>query len=250
MAVNVFLLGCPGSGKSTAARVIESLVKDKGKINGWSAFHISDYQILYDLYKSGIEASKFEESEHDGFNVLDKTIYNTALENLKRSLLHYSYERMGNYVFLIEFARCDYLQSFKLLGPNLLMDSYFLFINADVDACLPRINARVINPSSIDDHFVSGFVLECYRQQCQEQYLRNTYSYLEEQGVARSRITIIDNSAKRSLRDFYAQLRTFVKDLMEKEGTGDQLSDDMDTSSEDREMEAREQQEESIHLLV
>jgi len=47
MTVKVFILGRPGSGKSTAARRIAKLVQHKG----WSPVRISDYDILYNMFQ-------------------------------------------------------------------------------------------------------------------------------------------------------------------------------------------------------
>src|SRR6266581_8239482 len=71
MAVKLFILGLPGSGKSTVFRHIENYVK---KQHRKSITRISDYEILYNMYvndkKRNESERKFEETEeHNGFDI-------------------------------------------------------------------------------------------------------------------------------------------------------------------------------------
>ena len=53
MEKKVFILGLPGSGKSTAARYIECLAKS----NGWVPVRFNDYDILYEMFRRQSDGS-------------------------------------------------------------------------------------------------------------------------------------------------------------------------------------------------
>src|SRR5713226_3690176 len=107
MTVKLFVLGCAGSGKSTAAHHIVGLAQDAG----YSAVHISDYGFLYEMFQADIKAGgkKFrtaEPAEYKGFDVLDPAVYDKALMQLEQAVPLSSSQ--ANDFIIIEFARHDY----------------------------------------------------------------------------------------------------------------------------------------------
>src|SRR3982074_3571948 len=85
MTVKLFLLGLPGSGKSTVARHIEAYVRDRSL----SAIRISDYAILRKMYEEDSGHKRFMPAEHEGFNVIDLTVCDIALQKLEVEIIEH-----------------------------------------------------------------------------------------------------------------------------------------------------------------
>src|SRR6266566_9310094 len=127
MIVKLFVLGCSGSGKSTAAHHIVKLAQDKG----YSAIHVSDYEILYDMFQADKETKggKFRDAKYGGFDVLDLAVYDKALMQLEQAALLSSSQ--ANDFIILEFARDDYSKALSLFSNGFLRDACFLFLDSD-----------------------------------------------------------------------------------------------------------------------
>src|SRR5260370_41551086 len=82
MAEKLFILGRPGSGKTTAARHVVKLAQGKG----CSALHFNDYDILRAMFQADDEHKMFRPTEHNGFDVLDFSVLDTALQLIDKSV--------------------------------------------------------------------------------------------------------------------------------------------------------------------
>jgi adenylate kinase family enzyme len=210
MMALVFVFGSPGSGKTTAARYIERKAQAKG--DAWSAFRVNDYKILDDWFRADSEHKRFRPREYDGFDILDPDIYDEALRVLKCEVQKYKPSTENGFV-IIEFARCDYRNALEEFGRGFMQDAYFLFIDSDIEACVHRVHERVRHPITLDDHFASEFVLECYRQRHSD-YIASTLSILKTiYGIDDQKIRIVDNSSLHSKEDLYEEMKAFVDDL-------------------------------------
>jgi len=213
MAVKVFVLGLPGSGKSTVARCIEMLVRDN-RCKWFTLLpRISDYDILYTMFQNDT-SGKFRSKDHDGFDLLDFDILDVALEEVERRARDYiskSFKR--NELILIEFAREDYNKALKQFTSEFLDDAYFIFINTDIPTCISRINERVAHPSTLDDHFVSTYIFDAYYQKDTKQYSASSLENIS--GVDTQRIMVIDN--RDSLRELFEKVHRSVSSIYEQE---------------------------------
>src|SRR5947208_3252305 len=84
MAVKLFLLGRPGSGKSTAARYIELLAADRK----WSVVSLNDYTFLQEMFRADTQHQQFRPTgspESDAFDVIDFSVLDRALEKIKHA---------------------------------------------------------------------------------------------------------------------------------------------------------------------
>lgn len=209
MMITVFVFGCPGSGKSTAARCIEVLARDLGE--NWSAIRINDYKILDEWFRADTEHARFRPREYGGFDILVPDVYDEALQVLKRRVHEHTPSRENEFM-IIEFARCDYQHALEPFGKDFLQDAHFLFFEAEIETCVQRIHDRVHKPvKTLDDHFTSEFVFECYRQR-RKDYISSTVSLLKTAyGVDEQKIGIVDNNAARSLQDLQKEMRDFVE---------------------------------------
>ena len=167
MAVKLFILGRPGSGKSTVARKLAELARHKG----WSPVRINDYHILHELFRQEMlqptnPRKRFRPAQHDGFDVVDFSVLDDVLRMVEKRAREEVY--LEQYLFsirkliLIEFARNDYGDALSLFNAGFLRDAYFLFIHTDVDTCVERVNIRTAYYHSLDDHFVSDEIIRYY----------------------------------------------------------------------------------------
>ncbi|MGI9057022.1 MAG: hypothetical protein ACR2H5_00395 [Ktedonobacteraceae bacterium] len=163
MSIKLFILGRPGSGKSTAFRYIEEYLRQR--YSNWTITRYNDYDILQEMSKREKlfppKKKKFETKELDGFDVLDFTVLDEVLSIIEKSVRARSSKKKEELV-IIEFARQDYNQALGLFSDSFLKDSYFLFLDADLKVCVQRVKDRVTFPPTPDNHFVSDNILTGY----------------------------------------------------------------------------------------
>lgn len=168
MIQKVFLLGRPGSGKSTVARLIEISARQRG----WITQHIYDYNRLYGMFQQEIENGVPLEKRAfrpknleacQGFDVLDFSVLDTVLEQIANEvhteeLLHPN----GHKLFLIEFARKEYSRALHIFGDDFLRDAYVLYVRTGLKPCIERVHQRALEKKSKFDHFVSDEIMGSY----------------------------------------------------------------------------------------
>ncbi len=209
MAAKVFILGRPGSGKSTAAYYIAGVVWRKG----WSVSRFKDYDILYRMFKADIEGKKFRPTtRYDGFDVIDFSVLDAALKELNRRFEERISSARKNDLIIIEFARDDYSKALKLFSQGLIEDAYFLFIEANVKNCIRRIRVRAAHPLTADDFFVSKKILQNYYNKDNREYIT---SRLKADFSIANQIEIIDNTG--SMKEFLEKVRRFAERVLEQE---------------------------------
>lgn len=160
MAVKLFLLGMPGSGKSTTFRHIENFVK--GKYRDRSITRIKDYTILRKMAEEDTEERNFSNVHPKGFDIKNLDVLDDALHQLAELAYKLIDTAQKVDVIVVEFSRNDYQRAFKQFEPIFLQDAYFLFLETDVSICRQRISNRANNWKSDDDHDVSDYILEFY----------------------------------------------------------------------------------------
>ena len=158
MIVKVFILGRPGTGKSTAARQMMTVAHR----HGWYVKHIDDYSILERMSKEHKHRGRFSKPSNSfgGFDVIDVNVFHEALSEVQQMVLHSLTQSLwtGKLV-LIEFARGEYLASLARFEERLLGDSYFLFLEADLERCIERIQ---LHAQRHGDHFISEEAMRKY----------------------------------------------------------------------------------------
>ena len=211
IVVKLFLLGRPGTGKSTAARLAIKIAQKYG----WDARHIDDYGILYWMYKTD-RVNRFRPSSEslDGFDVIDGTVLDQALA-LMRERVDRSLTRSLNWTKLvvIEFARDTYRTSLEQFVPNFLQESYFLFLDTDLETCISRIEYRAQHPVYEGDLFISRTAMEAFYP---HNDILDTVSMLKtEYHLDECHVKVIENiNAEQDFRD---KVREFIESIIELE---------------------------------
>ena len=161
MLVKLFILGLPGSGKSSVARYIRTYAGDIG----WASDHLNDYGILQKMYMDDTEQKQFKPAEYDGFDIVDLTAFDIALQKLEFEVQRYISQNQNKKLLLIEFSRNNYRHAFSQFSPEFLKDAYFLYLDVNVEICKDRIRKRITNPSTANDYFVSDYIFNAYYNQ-------------------------------------------------------------------------------------
>jgi hypothetical protein len=165
-----FLLGRPGTGKSTLAQRIET----SAQRIGWSTQHFYDYKYLQDMFlqetKKNIPLGErdFRQKGPEacyGFDVLRFEVLDTALEQMADDIRTARCEHpTANKLFLIEFARNEYCRALHIFGYDILRDAHLFYINLGLETCIERVRQRVVEnfSKSVFDHFVSEEIMRGY----------------------------------------------------------------------------------------
>jgi thymidylate kinase len=216
MAVKLFILGLPGSGKSTISRYIIDYVQQRHK--DWLPIRINDYDILHTMFLADTQG-RFGRTEHGGFDIYDLSVFDMALREMEQKASELTHTAKKKELIMIEFARNDYIQAFRQFSFDFLQNAYFLFLDADMDTCKQRIHDRVDNPVTEDDYFVSDYILETYYSKDNHEHL--SASFKAAYRIDAQRIKVIDN--KGGYEDILEKINQFIDFIFEQEG-GDLLT--------------------------
>ncbi len=187
MVRKLFVFGLPGSGKSSVARIISMFARDRR----WSTTHINDYDILYQMFQEDTQ-KQFKLAAYGGFDVLDFTVFDTALRKLEQKVKAYISAAKQEEIVLIEFSRNDYEKAFQQFSQEFLQDAYFLYLSVDLEICKGRICARIAQPTTVDDHYVSEYIFEAYYSEDDGQAIPQILK--RDFGIDKQRVKIIDNN--------------------------------------------------------
>ena len=208
--LKLFVLGMPGSGKSTVAQEIARYLRDVHKRD---TSYVNDYDILLKMYQE--QHNRFLPAEYGGFTIADPTIYNEVLQKLKWQVEEVERQAAAdaNRLILIEFARSNYRQAFQFLGADFLIGASFLFLDVAVDTCMGRTLERVFKPEcekNKNDYFVPKSVFDRYRLSNNSKYLRCDFK--ADYQVAEERLAIITNAYP--LQEAHQELYKFVDTMV------------------------------------
>lgn len=198
MSRRIFLLGRPGSGKSSIAEIIRKILLEKG----WTALHMFDYEHLQDMFlqetQQNIEKRSFQPSGpdiHRGFDVIDEAVLDKALHDLSDKVLNEEFiSPGGEKTILIEFARNNYYHALQQFDRRFLQKAFLLYVNLDVETCIKRIHRRVtVKDKTTFDHFVSDDIMRGYY--CEDDWGNDLLrAYQREVGIEDLQTYEVDNS--------------------------------------------------------
>jgi adenylate kinase family enzyme len=204
MVEKLFVLGCPGSGKSTISNYLAMLARDRG----WPARPINDYEILYEMFQADTKQEHFRSAAHGGFDVIHLPVYDTALDKLKERVQ--TLRPIKDELILIEFSRSNYREALSRFGKDFLSDAYFLFLDTDIETCIERVRQRITLPRSIHDHFVPDHVICRHCQEGNRDYVASGLKLDFE--IADYKIQILDNRAP--IEEVALDVKRFVDTIL------------------------------------
>lgn len=223
MRLKVFLLGRPGSGKSTVAQFFEAIAQK----NGWDTFHLYDYQFLQRRFQweqdynvpeeqrtfcpRGPEACHGFDVCANKFGVLDAVLEEMGKEVQSEVLCHTE----DNKLILIEFARKDYSRALHTFSEDVLPNAYLLYIKLGLEVCIKRVQKRTDEEKerSEYDHFVSEEIMRGYygEDDWSSEEFSQYLDYLQRDGVKVATLELENDGDKRELEDkveaLFASLR-------------------------------------------
>lgn len=206
MTVKVFLLGRPGSGKTTAFQYIAMRAGDRGL----KAMRFREYSILYEMFREG--RREFQAVEHGGFDILDFSVFDQSTPLLEEQVQKYIVTASSaDELLFLELARRDYEQAMHSFSEDFLRDSYFLFIDADVETCIQRIHYRIMHPDETDGHYVSEAILRSYYAPENKDYM---LSHFKRDYDIQKEVEVIENTG--TFAELAANLQRFTSILLAK----------------------------------
>ena len=215
MVVKLFILGLPGSGKSGAVLHISDFMRG----HRWIVQYFKDYDILYEMYKEDNEGKRFRSTKtsgYDGFDVLDFSAPDEALEKLERKVSWRQKPADSEKdLIIIEFSRVDYCKALNFFASHLDQDAHILFIDADITTCKRRIKNRVDHPKTTDDHYVSEYIFTAYYEQDHRDYANQVAAQLNAQfSIGNENIQVIYNGSTVTEQQFYDNVRVFTENIL------------------------------------
>ena len=226
MLEKVFVVGRSGSGKTTAAKIIAESIPSIAQ----SIFHeelssqrFRDYDILYKMYEEDMaiyypdyQDHKFRKAKYNGFEVVDYSVFDDALEKLEDKVTK-EVSSSFNGIVTVEFARNNYQHALRLFSDSFRENAHLLFVDCEVEECIRRIYKRVSNPPRPDFHFVPERIMRSYFSDDNLDYMsyfsEKSPSYLEQHYKtdfpSLEKVKSIDNTTL-SLEEFQKEVETFA----------------------------------------
>jgi adenylate kinase family enzyme len=202
MTLKLFILGLPGSGKSTVSRHITTFLNGRN----WESTRFSDHVILQKMFHADTEGKQFKHAEHGGFDVLELIVFDIALRRLEQEVNQHLLSAKQEEIVLIEFARNDYHRAFQQISDTFLQDSYFLHLDVEIETCKRRIHERTAHPSTKDDFFVSEYIFTNYYNENDGQFIPQILERNYE--IDKLKVKAIDNNS--SLDDVVEEVYEFI----------------------------------------
>ncbi len=208
----VFILGRPGSGKSTAAKFLQCYFKQQGR----STFHINDYTILQHMFREDVEHKLFRPTANNGFDALYPFVLDNALKKVEEQVEEHLSDTD---IVTIEFARDDYSHALRQFNPDFVENAYVLFMNADLELCLQRVHSRVKYSATNDDH--PSFSDEIFRAYYQNDNLFYIQDILPQEFAIHKPAIVLNNSGK--LEDCQRSVEKLAQTILQWEESQEEL---------------------------
>ncbi len=204
MSINVYAVGRSGSGKSTAVRYMKGLADERG----CSTISIRDYTILLAMSKEPEHQAKFRPNNRAGFDILDPAAYDIALERLLEQIKYLENSKEYHIIF-IEFARRTYKGPFEKLSEGLRNKDYILFVEANLEICIERIDKRTTGCCGVDQHYISDEIMTSYFSVDNLPYMNDDFA--KQFGLSPSHLKAICNEGSiETLKDETKSYATIV----------------------------------------
>jgi adenylate kinase family enzyme len=201
-AAKIFLLGRPGSGKTTVARAVKEAVESTGAAG--SVKLLSDAAYLWRIFRaSGPGDDSVEPTKDGGYLIKDPALYQRAAEDLAKRAKRMQARAT---LLILELSRRNYIGALETLERAGVELDLIVYLNVDLETALRRNRQRAM-ASRGDRHYVS------------EQEMRTTFASddLDElKKKYKGRILVLSEAAEpaepAAVRGHAAQILERMKD--------------------------------------
>jgi hypothetical protein len=167
-----------------------------------------------------MEKFKPADPEHPerGFGVKDLSIVGDVLERLQQNVEVLERNATDQDIIFIEFARNDYQAVFKKFSPEFLKDSYFLFLESDVDTCIHRMknkkHDRGYSTETVKrNHVIPDDVMRGYYGRSSWEYMTDPAGFRKDFSVPESYLLCSKNGG--TIEQLYEQINGHpIKDVV------------------------------------
>lgn len=203
MLTKLFVLGRPGSGKTTAINYIQAHAQHEG----WLVTHFDDYDILRQMFFADTDHKRFRPAEHEGFDVLDFSVLEDALREMEEQVCKLIHGNTEKQIITLELARDDYSMAMRSFSPHFLQNAYFLFIEVDIETCICRLHERIAykDNNTTNTHFVTENIMRSYYYKDNKQYMLKRFKH---DFNIKNDIEIIDSSGPQTF--FLERIQHFI----------------------------------------
>jgi thymidylate kinase len=167
----VFLLGRPGSGKTTVVQAIQETVKSAGASG--TVKWLSDATYLWRVFRaSGAGDESVEPTEDGGFFIKDPMLYQKALEDLAKRAKR-AQARVA--LIILEFSRRNYAAALNVLAQRGVYPDLIVYLDVDLETAIHR-NRQRVKAGRLDRHYVSEREMRTTFGSDDLEQLKQTYS--------------------------------------------------------------------------
>ncbi len=196
----IFLLGRPGSGKTSAIRVITDYLQSVGYDKTQIAVH-NDYRTLYSWFSKDELQKNFEPGPRGGFRVKNFAILDDCLREINKAVVT---DMTQKQFIIVEFSRNQYTSALINFDSKILRSCSIFYLQTPMSTCIKRNEARGAQQSSNDEAgFVPPDILESYYKDDDIDKLGEEFAAglvqidNRQDGVALLRDKIMDEISKR-----------------------------------------------------
>ena len=150
MRVYLFLIGMPGSGKTTIAETCIRVLQRHG-VPSEMIYYFNDYAALYNLFEQDTKRHTFLPADRGGFSVKDASVLDVVLQKANAEL---NLRSRSQRVFLVEFSRKSYIQAFSNFDREIVNNSLVINVVCSPETSQHRNDQR----SRVSSDRRSGYV--------------------------------------------------------------------------------------------
>jgi adenylate kinase family enzyme len=196
----IFLIGRPGSGKTTAYKLLRNLLQTK--VLDIEIMNIDDFSIIQGILERDMRFMRHRRPADGGFEILDSTVYDDALKQINKRLSDMLNDLRNSdhkKLIFVQFARTYYIDAFRLFSPEVIAKSLLIYLNCSFEKCWER-NLHRRNENNEENHYVPRDVME-------HDYFNDDRPTLEKLGFGE--IVVLNNDSDDE-KDLEKQLRNRI----------------------------------------
>lgn len=164
---------------------------------------------MHQQFLKDTQYKRFQSETNGGFKIQDFRVLDESLQELQRTVTSSRNSSAQNQLIIIELARNDYRETLKMFAPSLIQNARFLFIDADAQTCLRRIQQRAINPVFHDNSYISDEAINKFYSLDNWQFMALE---LSEEYKTHNNTIVINNTDSLSL--FETRIEAFARFIL------------------------------------